>query len=127
MVDLDDLRKRTLCLRLELPPEVADDYCSHIEVAFREIKRLREAKKLLHDATIVLRNGMGSHNHYDPTQKRGAGCAVCQQQRTARDEATRLIDQAAELAGKETDTPHDADVREAVEPPETSGGISNAL
>ena len=65
-----------------------------------EIDRLLKANQLLHDATIALMNGMGGHNHWDPTQRRGVGCEVCKQQRAARADATRLIE-AAEAAGKE--------------------------
>ena len=58
-----------------------------------EIRRLRANVKLLHDATIVLRNGMGGHGHWDHTMRHGAGCQVCIDQQKARDEADRLIGQ----------------------------------
>lgn len=58
-----------------------------------EIELLRENVRLLHDATIVLRNGVGGHNHWDPTQRRGAGCVICQMQREARQRADDLITQ----------------------------------
>lgn len=59
-----------------------------------ELERLREQVRLLHDATIVLRNGMGGHNHWDYTQQHGAGCETCIMQRKAREEAIRLIESA---------------------------------
>lgn len=59
-----------------------------------ENERLIRRAKLLHDATIVLRNGMGGHGHWDDSMRRGAGCPVCIAQQKARDEATRLIGEA---------------------------------
>lgn len=55
------------------------------------IEALQQQVKLLHDATIVLRNGMGGHRHFDFTMQHGAGCEVCIEQNKARDEADRLI------------------------------------
>ena len=66
-----------------------------------EVEKMRKANRLLHDATIVLRNGMGGHEHWDHTMQRGAGCEVCINQRKARDECARLIEAAAEAEGGE--------------------------
>ena len=60
--------------------------------AVGEIAQLRENVRLLHDATIVLRNGMGGHNHWDNTMQHGLGCETCLRQQAARDEAARLIE-----------------------------------
>jgi hypothetical protein len=66
--------------------------------AAAELERLTRQVQLLHDATIVLRNGMGGHNHLDSTMRRGEGCQICIAQREARDNADRMIDEAAEKA-----------------------------
>ena len=64
------------------------------EMLVAENKKLRNQLKALHDATIVLRNGMGGHNHWDSTMQHGAGCETCIRQREAREEAHRLIESA---------------------------------
>lgn len=74
---------------LELRPDLAS-----AAAARAENERLRRSVNLLHDATIVLRNGMGGHNHWDHTQQCGAGCLVCIDQQKAREEAAKLIEQA---------------------------------
>ena len=65
-----------------------------------KVERLKRANTLLHDATIVLRNGMGGHNHWDSSQRSGAGCPTCTLQREARKQATELIERAAAEAAK---------------------------
>lgn len=67
--------------------------CATVQAQGGVIKKLRKNVKLLHEATIVLRNGMGGHNHWDSTQRHGAGCETCIQQQEARQSATRLIEQ----------------------------------
>lgn len=67
---------------------------AELAAAKAECERLRRSVNLLHDATIVLRNGMGGHNHWDHTQQYGAGCLVCIDQQKAREEAAKLIEQA---------------------------------
>ncbi len=56
------------------------DLCSHVMALAAEREELkgrlllaRHKLDLLHNATIVLRNGMGGHRHWDETQRAGAG------------------------------------------------------
>ena len=51
---------------------------------------------LLHDATIVLRNCLGGHAHWDDTGGAGSGCPICISQREAKAEAIRLIGEAVD-------------------------------
>lgn len=68
----------------------------NVEATLREENAILQHKvSLLHDATIVLRNGMGGHNHWDNTMQHGSGCPVCIQQREARIVAEDLIERAA--------------------------------
>ncbi len=80
------------------------DLCSHVMALAAEREELkgrlllaRHKLDLLHNATIVLRNGMGGHRHWDETQRAGAGCKTCIQQIEARKEAARLIEEAGQI------------------------------
>lgn len=70
-----------------------NDDCERCQM-HAEILILRRRVGFLHDATIVLRNGMGGHNHWDYTMMHGAGCETCIAQTKARNEANRLIKEA---------------------------------
>ena len=74
-----------------------------LEEERERLEGTRNAYRLMHDATIVLRSGMGGHNHWDHTGKHGAGCEVCLSQSEARAEANGLIAQAGKLATIATD------------------------
>lgn len=51
-----------------------------------EVRELRRKVTLLHDATIILRRGMGGHNHWEED------CPACRGQREAIREATAKIE-----------------------------------
>lgn len=61
-----------------------------------DTQRLRLCIAKLHDATIILRNGMGGHGHWDETMRRGEGCPICIQQREALARADALLDEVSE-------------------------------
>lgn len=63
--------------------------------ALREELRIsREKISLLHDATVVLRNGMGRHKHSD--------CPICKrEQEEVLTEATRLLNEVDRLSRNE--------------------------
>lgn len=86
-------------------PKGHEEAARHIETcdkhplaaARAELARCKEQVSLLHDATIVLRRGMGGHDHWDATMRRGDGCQTCIAQREAREAADRLINKASIL------------------------------
>jgi transposase len=63
----------------------------------KEVNKLREQRRLLKDAVIVLKSGMGGHDHWDQTMKRGAGCPICIRQRKAADAAMKLLEECDEI------------------------------
>lgn len=48
----------------------------------------------LNEAIRILIEGMGGHNHWDRTQRAGAGCEVCKKQREATKAARTLQNEA---------------------------------
>lgn len=81
---MSDLVKELRLMNLPISHRAAD-----------EIERLTTNVRRLHDATFILRRGMGGHNHWDRTMKSGSGCQVCIDQRKAKAAADKLIDAVA--------------------------------
>lgn len=81
--------------------EIRKSHEAELSSLREQVRRLRADLLRLHDATIILRNGMGGHNHWDNTQRHGAGCPICIAQQQARREAQKLIDQVGPSAVRE--------------------------
>lgn len=77
--DLEELRE-TDRLALEAERARADRYRAALEDAL--------------SAATILKRGMGGHNHWDPTGRRGVGCHTCILQREAIERAAPLLDAA---------------------------------